>query len=218
MPRCPRGTTTIRWGIASSRRKKTVSRDRSRSSVTTTRIGRGRLLGHASALSLLAAVDRSRLSISRCPTLADHTRRRRPCGGGDQGQRPPDADLQLSRASAPGSISRRSCSSARARSRRVACSTGCMRSSPDERAPWRDQRLGRQPRAGARVGARRPRSVDALVVMWQGASERQDRRDARVRSRRRPRGRGPGRGVRAARTSCRSRRAACSCTRSTTRS
>ena len=35
----------------------------------------------------------------------------------------------------------------------------------------RDRDLGRQPRAGARLRARAPEGIDALVVMWQGASE-----------------------------------------------
>ena len=225
----------MRCGIASRSRKKTVSRDRSTSSVSSRRTGccgsdrsrspmttrgvaGGRLVVHERSLAIEPVGSRSGRSstISPCPRRPSP----RPTFAGPQTtirdamHRTPTFS---SRSLGPGRylkaelFQRTGSFKARGALNRVRALT---RRGARAR---RDQRLGRKPRAGPRLGGRHRRGRRAARDVA-GREHRQDRRHPRLRRRGRPGGGGPGRGVRAAARAAGADGSRASCIRSTTRS
>ena len=177
--------------MARSRRKNTVTRDRSRSSVTTMRIGSVSFFVHARILAA-ATVDYDHAMPARGPITPDDVARAAATIRGTTHRTPTFSSRSLG----PGRhlkaelFQRTGSFKARGALNRVRAALG-----RGARA-WCDQRLGRQPRPGARMGRshrggrRAPRHVG-------GGEQREDRRHAWVRRHGRPRGGRPGCGVRA---------------------
>ena len=163
----PHRKTTTRWGIARSRRKNTVT-PRPLEVVGDDHADRKRaLLGHA-PLSLLRRSTEPSLYAFAVPDARDHTRRRRPGGGRDQGQAHRTPTFS-SRSLGPGQhlkaelFQRTGSFKARGVLNRVHAL------SPDERRRGVIS-VSAGNHAQALAWAAATEEVDALLVMWQGAS------------------------------------------------